>query len=349
MIAQALVAFAFSSGGCLLAAEETAPRKPLQVTLTSTTEEYVLGEPVRLFVSVKNVTDRPVEAWKWLVEGTEPEIQVFISTDGKQFAKYSGGAFGFSDYPRETEVIDPGKSTDYSLRVLYAHKPANRLAFGEPRTYWIKAQYPLVNSDSVRRRMARTLFDSNTIAIDVKEPEGADAEVWEIVQTPEFLRFLQTGYVPREDGDLVGKAAELLKSAPESSYAEALKYALRKRYDRLRPPALGIEEPPKKTFFPDDARLGVEVTYHFPEFTPLEEMLREITKQSGVPLSLAPELRVRSLKCGPKTWTVRKSMALLAAPYRKWVRQGDGYHLMPDPEKEEERAQRRAKRGPRRR
>jgi hypothetical protein len=78
--------------------------------------------------------------------------------------------------------------------------------------------------------------------------------------------------------------------------------------------------------------LDVKIQYHYPEPTPLANVFHEMSQQSGVALELDATLKVRTLSSLPQTVTLRKYMEIVSAYKAKWIKEGDGYKLVPDPE-----------------
>lgn len=313
----------------------------LEVTLSSDQKEYLLGEPIALTVGVTNSGKEPIQLVRPL-EGYG--IVTLLSEDGVNFAEYRMGIFGVGAAQWKPQALQPGETWTLKLRILYRYDRASRLAFERPGTFFIKVQYTLLPHTSTGARPV----DSNVLAIEVKRPERVDVDVWKRIRSPDFLYFLQSGLEPEGDKAVPRKAVELLETFPQTTYAGALKHALGEYYRRRRmkmtreeiieDPQLeriravtGIVEPPEGPF-PDDRRLDVEITTHFPGWTPWEEVLEEVRRQSGVPLGLAPELREGKTKSMKVTRPLRRFMRSMDAHDRKWLPEGEGYRLVPVPE-----------------
>jgi hypothetical protein len=325
--------------------QETATNGPIDVTLASLSREYVLGQPVLLTVTVRNVSEQTIEARKVYVEGyVEPEITVYTSKDGQSFDKYVMGGWNVYFFDRGPEILKPGASLRYDLRALYASNRSAHLAFHTPGRYWVKVCYPL-NTHTPSGGSKQEAFDSNVVEITVDEPRNADAKLWGIVHEPPFLYFLQTGYVREENSRVPAEAVKLLLSVPDSSYHAGIKWALNTYYKK-QIHAIGQrkaqEDPEMEAIrealgipkdigpFPEDERLDVEITYRFDDWTPLEKAFEEISRLSGVALRFAPELRVRRISGGTtRTKTLRQFMDEHDAYKAEWVPNGDGYMLVP--------------------
>lgn len=313
-----------------------------RVVLSSPNEEYVLGEPVLLTVNVTNVSKNNIEAWEIFVEGCEPEIRISISRDGVGFEPCQIGILPTVYREREIKILRPRKSWRYDLRLVYRREASNKLAFGEPGQYWVKARYPLMLGEF--RPVKREDIDSNVLKIHVNEPKEIDATVWQKIRSPEYVHFLQVGWPPHGEDHVPMKVLKLLRTISTSSYHPALRDGLEKYYHHRRFQVhaeyraelrqletirsfLGISKD-QAGLFADDRRLDIEITYHFPKPTLLEDVFKQISRQSGVTLEVAPELqeiRVSSLK---RTRPLRAFMASRTEYYARWIRSGDGYRLV---------------------
>jgi len=104
--------------------------------------------------------------------------------------------------------------------------------------------------------------------------------------------------------------------------------------DPWAPPQLKYEaahyEPP--VLFATDTRLNQEIIFESQQQTPLKEVLEELTRQTGVPLSVHPDLERRSLKSLRLTKTLQQVMKFLSVYKAEWIRDGDGYRLIPKAE-----------------
>jgi hypothetical protein len=322
--------------------------KKVRVTLTTPDDEYVLGETVQLKVSVTNTTNKTITAMTVYVEDSEPEIEIYISKDRDKYERYRMGIYPSVTRTRQTRVLKPSDSWQYTLRVVYGSKAKSRLAFPKPGTYRIKVRYPLFRALPPPKRKGsykREEYESNAIRIRIKQPEGIDLKVWKQIQSPHFLYFLQSGYTKRHHEDDPRRAVKILKSVPKSSYADDLRWALKTYYYRDRREAkylwkikddeahqirgvTGITVPPPQPF-PNDMRLSQMITCDFPQQTPLQEVLQVVSRQCGVTLRLHPLLRVRTMSSVRITLPLRKFMRDRAAHKAEWVRQGEGYLLKP--------------------
>lgn len=308
----------------------------LELKLAASRGEFLLGEPVVVTGSLVNTGQSAIVETP--VHRLYPYEDTFLSSDGKEFAHYAMGIFGCGKVVGQPATLNAGQAWDFEKRILYAFERKSKLAFEKPGDYFIKIRYPLI-SKKWRR------LESNTIKVHIRRPEGSEAEVFATIRAPEVLYFLQSGLLEDGHEDVPATIIELLRSFPETTYRPALEWALseyykdrRGRFNRDEALAdkeltelrevLKIEEPLPGPF-PDDGRLDVKVSHYFPKSTPLNEVLDELSKQSGIPLGLHPELRIRSLTTARNTCALRTFMGYLDAFEAAWVPDGKGYYLIP--------------------
>lgn len=208
-------------------------------------DRYVLGQPVPLTVVLENAGETAVELRESSIEAVEPNVQMFRGREGEDLVRLPLSGDLVPSVGQETRVLGGRSRRYYTVRVLYHRESANRLAFAEPGRYRIKAGYS-------RHKGAvppHDVLESNTITIEVGQPQGADAEVWTKLKRPAFLYFLQTCVVLTNDPEIWAKfggpgysaflqpsdripveAAELVLEQPTGSYAAGLRHALGRYY-----------------------------------------------------------------------------------------------------------------------
>lgn len=336
--------------GCVTAVTTPAPAQALRIELSALKSECVIGEPVVLSVTVWNESESEIPAWIDLLSN---QIQIWIARDDAPFVQYVKGVGAIPLVIPEVRPIAPGGSKVYVIRVLARFRPARarrlaaQLAFPEVGEYAIKARYPLYPD--------RKMFESNTIRIQICERTGVEAQIWAQIDEPRFLCFLQTGEYWGEGREHALKAAELLTSFPDSRYHAALRYALGQDYhtrrwdvpgsddvehDKLYRRALALEEelllniPRSQAAL--ERRLDLRrVEYHFPEYTPIHQVMKEATRQTGVSLKLGAGIsRSSRFRSDRKDVSLRQFMQTLIDPGRStWVRDGEGYRLIAMPER----------------
>jgi len=315
----------------------------LALTVVSDRARYLLGDPVVLAGSLRNTEKEPIRECRADLPLHANAVDIFISADGVRFLEYRTGIYDIAKVERPLETLEPGQEWTFQLRVLYTFQRPSRLAFERAGKHFVKLVYPLIS----RGGRHRVVVESNVVSIDVRAPEGADAEVWRQINTPDFLYFLQSGYDRHKDAKIPTQALDLVRKAPKGGYAEGLRQGLREYYrvcveeqfyqgqfasqlEEIRQ-LLGI---PKKKLrqdlFPQDKRLDVNVRVDFPVQTQMKEVLRVISAQSGVTLRVAPEFELRSLLALPNTCPLREFMYREQNSGAVWIREDDGgYRLVP--------------------
>jgi len=314
--------------------------RSLKLTIRAPREKYLLGEPVPLRGALRNVGKEPFTEVRADLPIRHHALDILVSDDGIHFGEELRLPSGDGKVKRRRDTLEPSQEWVFDLRVLYTYSRFSRLALERPGQHFIKVGYPLLS----RSARARAVVESNVLRVVVVEPEGNDRKVWDQIQEWDFLCFLDSGMGRAQ---VARQAFELARAFPQSGYQEALRRSLREYYDaeRRRLPAdpelplpsdledirrlLGIPKEPVGPF-PDDRRLEVKVTFHFPEQTPLEDVLGLISRQSGVPLRLSPELQVRTMSTLPSAMPLRRFMRQMEGSDTAWVREEDGgYRLVP--------------------
>jgi len=321
-----------------------APPGPVQVSVVSSSKQYVVGEPVLLTVTVRNHSQRQLQTW---VDLLAYQIEIYTAVRGEPFQQYTVRNHDPYEIQPMVERLAPGKSKRYGIRVLYTFyfketsERRSALAFAKPGTYSLKVRYPLYPD--------RQMFESNTIEFRINEPRGVDARVFQRINRPEFLYFLQSGLTPGDNHDVVREAVQIVRTVPKSSYHDALRWSLLHYYrhethgglrgmdaakrallEEVRK-VLGLPDPAAGPF-PEDKRLDAKVTCYFAGGTPLEEAFKRVSEAGGVPLRLAPEMRARMIYGTLQDKVLRKFMDEQDEYKARWVRDGDGYKLVPAPD-----------------
>ena len=93
-----------------------------------------------------------------------------------------------------------------------------------------------------------------------------------------------------------------------------------------------VEQFQPSVIFPQDKRLDQQVTYNYPQQTPYTEVLAELSRQTGISLSLHPDLKKRSRASLETMEPLRETMRSLGSYKALWIRDGDGYKLIPAPQ-----------------
>lgn len=218
-----LIGIGFSMAGCIgqthAADLPHATAQSIDLKLQSTRANYALGEIVELELVVRDLgtTATPVQP-------PNPyfgNVQLFISGDGAHYREYTGPRWGSVHARQQARTLAPGEELRLALSVLYNHRmPVEDLrpmhadairernldpgfAFMEPGRYWAKA---VIGSLGQK-------FESAPLQLDMHEPVGADARVWQRVKYDASMAyFLHTGQIKFRPG-----------SARERQFITALK------------------------------------------------------------------------------------------------------------------------------
>jgi len=192
----------------------------LALTLQSSQPSYVLGELVKLKIKVANKTGQAVSL-SGAPDVWTGAVKVFIASGEGPFKEYFGPGWGLRCVMAAPQVeISPGGSIETAAAVLYNHRMETRqlsemyvreinrkrlgtdYAFVRPGVYRLKA---------VLQKEDRTL-ESEALEIEIREPQGADRSIWEVLrEDPELGFFVQTGSP---------------KSSPETPRSQQLKATL---------------------------------------------------------------------------------------------------------------------------
>lgn len=313
----------------------------LKLSVHALSDEVVIGEPILLEAALRNCSENSITEIRADRPHPYQDVEILTSNDGRTFMRYHMGIYPSWKILREQETLAPDEEWTFKLRLLYTFKRPSGLAFERPGDYFVKIRYPLIS----RSAELRSVVKSNTVKVRISRPRDTDATVWKMISEPEYAYFLQSGIDRAKDRHVPLTLVNVLRTVPKSSYHPAFRWALRK-YDDDRAKSLrrqeletndelkqirevlGIELKPEGPF-PDDRLLDRLVTYQYPKQTPLADVFEEISKKGGVPLELAPLLRVRTMSCIRQTQSLRRFMIPRAAHKAKWVRKGDGYMLVP--------------------
>jgi hypothetical protein len=181
-------------------------------------QEYILGEPVKF--------DRRITVPEGVRTSFESDTQgafeVFVSTGNGEFLRYRFGGWItshgfdmilFNAKPKTYHLSDYGRREAEKGMILTDY------AFPEPGEYRIKASYGFV-------REGRSTMDtvwSNVITIRVKEPEGDDLIVWELMkEDPRIGYFMMKGEAPRNTQDAVLAKVDRITSEYPNGYLAGL-------------------------------------------------------------------------------------------------------------------------------
>lgn len=215
------------------------------ISLSLKTEKYhyVLGEIVDAKFQLSNDSDKSVVIDRPSVE--RGNVRFFVAYKDEKFKQYSGPGWALRGSGFTPEVtLETGSATEISATMLYHNRkdtshlsPAyaqrindrevnGEFVFDLTGVYFLKAIY----FDSKTKRE----LESEPVEINVTEPVGFDAVVWEQIKTDgAFAYFLHTGGVKyQEDSAEAQKFVEKLKSItsdyPNTNFSERLNEGLAK-------------------------------------------------------------------------------------------------------------------------
>lgn len=217
----------------------------LQLSVNAEKRGYSVGEVIGLEFALTNLSGEEMEIVPPSV-GTG-NIQVFISTDGRNYRSYKGPGYGMQDSRRRLVKLSSGSSLDAKATVLhnetipYAHLTkmyADKIrrenldtvyAIPTSGTYWIKAVYST----------GKEKFESEPLMIEITEPVGMEAAIWErIKDNGEYAYFLQTGDMRYRQGTpeseaFVESLRQLSEQHPSTDFAQYTGEKLVKRQEML--------------------------------------------------------------------------------------------------------------------
>ena len=337
----------------------------LEVALKPISVAYTRGTVVKLRVTVTNNSNRPVQVW---VDVLKNQIQFEIYPPGARRAKLYAPWMPYTIcvIPMTEELL-PGKSKSYYLRLYYftclergEDWNQRREVFSSPGSYRVRAVYPfypnrrgnvLTGKDTAfgKRQDVR----SNVVPIMIMAPSDKDAAVFKRMKEASLLSFVQLGeVVGASEAQVLEEAIRLVKEFPDSVYTPDLLWALRQRYHyriwhkRNKPfpqreqirRLLGLPPVEASIYIEEDSglrdqRLDLTQVELYSGTLSLEKCLELASRQTGVPLRVAPEVSRQSsltISGGARiqVLSLRQLMQALADPGRAvWVRRGDGYRL----------------------
>lgn len=176
-------------------------------------ERFVVFEPLAVTFTLKNSTNKPVEAHQ-LMNFESNLLKIFV-LDGSQKREMLRVESEANLSEEATFEIKPGEELRYNaLLTLDLDK-----AFPTPGKYKIQAElYPL---------KGKTIVISNIVTIEIEEPKGTDLEAYKFLisnrQEPHLL--LDTGDL-HTDPARVETISSFLSSHPASPYSDYIAYTL---------------------------------------------------------------------------------------------------------------------------
>lgn len=310
-----------------------APKPDKRVTLTTVRRDYLLGEPVLLELTFRNLSKVNMKVEENLVGPLRYDAPLWIARDGARFQEFSPNGAPDAKGGRRPIVLAPGGSLTYTYRVVVALSPEFQLALAKPGNYRVYAVYPY-----------QVKIASNIVEVRIKEPAGEDAKVWQKLNERSLLTLLQTDTAYQQSNEVPLKMADLLGKYPTSGYAPGMRHTLSKVYFHQRKvialpeqdqmkigSVLGINT--VRSF--NDKRLGVR-RKDFPTETgatllekrPVDQVLKVLSEASGVVLDAPKEIKSSTAECS--VVLVGECMQSISDQLEaSWERRGDGYFLVP--------------------
>jgi hypothetical protein len=221
-----------------------------ELRISTAKSEYLLGEPVRLERRLMKIGDH--DRVRFQESDRSGTLRVFIAKGGGEFKRCT-----FDELlPYEEYSEGPGLNKAFHT-VLFNSKPKTELlseygrreaeegmiltdyAFPEPGDYRIKAIRRFSVRQGTDRYASSVDAESNEISIRVKQPEGDDLRVWEIMNSdPRIGYFMMEGEAPYRVLDTVlAKVDRITSEYPDSYLAGLLKVKAqehRARRERIR-------------------------------------------------------------------------------------------------------------------
>lgn len=203
---------------------------------------YVLGEIVPLDIEVKNQGD--LDAYLFGTDVGSGYLHILISQSGDTYKKYSNGTWG--DKKTKGKVLKPSEIINSTATVLsntvpdvsglsdtaISHFKNKQLmtayAFPKAGDYYLKAVLIVPSEDG------NIEISSDPIKIIIKEPAGADSQVWNLIKDrSDFAYFIQNGELvdfksPEKEAKFQQGVESIINKHPDSFYAESLKASLEK-------------------------------------------------------------------------------------------------------------------------
>lgn len=235
--------------GAVMAAEGTAAaeynRAGLSVEILPSSQDYTLGELVKLKIRITNKSSQEVALQQ--VPSVENGLVHLLVAGSEGFKKYEGPGWGIEDAAGGAVELAPGEFIESQATILYNHrretKHLSELYAKQITKGFIDSDYVFVQPGTYRVKVIVAVggpserIESEPIQIRVSEATGADLHIWKALKSDaELGYFLQRGSPkgdPRSSKSLKqAKVLETLASAyPESRNTSEIRSSLAK-YDQ---------------------------------------------------------------------------------------------------------------------
>lgn len=218
----------------------------VSISIETQKKEYVLGDVIDLVFLINNGTSQPLFVNKSGV--ADGSLKLYISQDGESYRQYVGPNWGIVEKIGAAKTkIDAGNSLEIETSVLFNHHiPTEHLSELYARKYRkdrVDSQFAMVNAGrfwlKAVFRDSIIFLESEPLAIDISEPDGLDAFVWEKIKTDgAFAYFLQIGSIKYHPDSIeaqrfVESLQQISIKFPNSRYTEKLNEKLIKYNERM--------------------------------------------------------------------------------------------------------------------
>lgn len=192
----------------------------LQLKLITDKQKYVLGEPILITLTLRNVLNTAIPIYS-VLEAGYGLVWTQVRYEHDEFKNYSGPGFGTVDYfLGAPSSLPPGKKLVEHRKILYeplAENPRNFYALHRSGNYQLRMVLDGIVPDE--------RLTTAEVQIEIVEPVGSDKQIWRLLQTEEAASFLHNGYVPNPK-QVIANFTTILKQYPNSVYAQHLQIAL---------------------------------------------------------------------------------------------------------------------------
>ncbi len=209
---------ATSAAAAVTSAEAEAPAfdVPLILSAHSNRTQYVLGEPVQVYLRFSNPSEDPVQFQTDFF--FDEALNAFITNPHGQHWQFVDRIHTGYAIP-VTATLDPGEAR--GVRKTIAHSDFAGLPFPEPGLYRLDFQLEML----LNAQPPLEIIRSSPITIEIIEPvRPADIAVHETFMQLEVAAAIQRGRAL--DDSLVPALREALETAPDSLFAEHAHFLL---------------------------------------------------------------------------------------------------------------------------
>jgi hypothetical protein len=202
--------------------------RPLWVSIHTPQLEYVLGSPVPIELTVRNLSPVFVPINRCLAWN---KTDFFVSQDGQPYRKFSfPEVWQMSSGP---DRLAPLLSWHYRFLLLLPFEIYHDERVKPPLIFDQPGLYRVFFSISLPEEHPR-VFKSAPLTFRIVPPQGRDAELWKRLCQHDLLLFLD-GKLKTRHGwwwdDIEQKARAILKEYPDSAYQDGLTAALKQSGD----------------------------------------------------------------------------------------------------------------------